>query len=93
MDIEKFVKLLSKAKKDRYGNLYVERKDVEVDSVVRGLEKQRYYFSLSTTVCDDLVEMYSDKTSEGAEVYDRHFLNDDTLKIKIVREKNKNYDV
>lgn len=92
MDLEKFMKLLSKAKKDRYGNLYVERKDVESDSVVWGLEKQRYYFSLSTTVCYNLVKEYTNKTSEGAEVYDRHFINDDTLEIKIVREKNKNHD-
>lgn len=92
MDLEKFMELLSKAKKDRYGNLYVERKDVEDCSMIKDLQKQRYYFSLSTTVCDDLVKEYAHKEKEGFEIYDRHSWNDDTLEIKIVREKNKNHD-
>ena len=91
MELEKFMKLLSKAKKDRYGNLYVERKDVEDCTLMKELKKQRYYFSLSATVCDDLIKEHCSETDEGFEIYDRHFWNDDTLEIKIVRDKNKNH--
>lgn len=90
MELEKFMKLLSNAKRDSYGNLYVERKDVEDCSLCEELKRQRYYFSLSTTVCDDLIKEYSSENDEGYEVYNRHFLNDDTLEIKIIREKGQN---
>lgn len=91
MEIKKYMELLSKAKKDRYGNLYVERKDIEKNIICKDLKKQRYYFSLATTVCDDLVKEFCSKTDEGFELYNRHFWNDDALEIKIVREKNKNH--
>jgi uncharacterized protein YlbG (UPF0298 family) len=93
MELEKFMKLLNKAKKDNYGNLYVERKDIEDCSLIKDLQEQRYYFSLSSTVCDDLIEEFSSKNNEGFEVYDRHFWNDDTLEIKIVREQSGDSEV
>lgn len=88
MDKEKFMKLLEKAKKDEHGNLYVERIDVEPDyiSTNNDYNKIRYYFSLSTTICSDMIEKYCAEEKEGFELYDRHFINDDTLAIKIVKE-------
>lgn len=90
MDKEKFMKLLEKAKKDEYGNLYVENRDVEGPLLNGGADDGydhiRWYFSLSNTVCDDLVEQFCTETKEGFELYDRHFINDDTLEIKIVKE-------
>lgn len=89
MELETFMKLLSKAKKDRYGNLYVEEKDVNPDRLIKDkdLDKKRWYFSLSNTVCDDLVKEFCTKGKDGFELYNRHFWNDDTLEIRIVREK------
>lgn len=87
MDLEKFMELLSKAKKDRYGNLYIEEKYVEPNKIFKDLDKKRWYFTLTNTVCDDLVKEYAHKEKEGFEIYDRHSWNDDTLQIKIVREK------
>lgn len=93
MEIEKFMELLSKAKKDKYGNLYVLEKDVNPDGLfVKDLGKKRWYFTLSNTVCDDFVKEYCTKTKEGFEHYNRHFLNDDTFEVKVVRDKNKEHD-
>lgn len=86
MDKEKFMKLLEKAKKDEHGNLYVEQNDVEPYKHNEYMNKKRWYFSLSNTVCDDLVEEFCTETKEGFELYDRHFINEDTLEIKIVKE-------
>lgn len=90
MDKEKFMKLLEKAKKDEHGNLYVENRDVKGPLLNSGEDDEydhiRWYFSLSNTVCDDLVEQFCTETKEGFELHDRHFINDDTLEIKIVKE-------
>ncbi len=92
MELEEFMKLLGKAKKDRYGNLYVEEKDVDPNRIFKDLDKKRWYFTLTNTVCDDLVKEYACKGKDGFEIYDRHSWNDDTLQIKIVKEKNRNHD-
>lgn len=92
MEVEKFMKLLSRAKKDRYGNLYIEQKEIENAPLLKELNKNRWYFTLTNTVCCDLIKEYACKEKEGFEIYDRHSWNDDTLQIKIVREKNKNHD-
>ena len=90
MDKEKFMKLLEKAKKDEHGNLYVENIDVKGPLLNSGADDEydhiRWYFSLSNTVCEDMVKTFCEKESDGYELYDRHFVNDDTLQIKIVRE-------
>ena len=88
MNKEKFMKLLEKAKKDEHGNLYVDQKDVEpfIFTYDEDMNKKRWYFSLSNTLCDDLIEQFCTETKEGFELYDRHFINDDTLEIKIIRE-------
>ncbi|MCI9245591.1 MAG: hypothetical protein HFJ30_00315 [Clostridia bacterium] len=92
MELNEFMKLLGKAKKDRYGNLYIERKEIDDNPFLKELHKSRWYFTLTNTVCGDLVKNYAYKEDNGFEIYDRHSWNDDTLCIKIVREKNKNHD-
>lgn len=82
MNKETFMKLLKRAKTDKYGNLYIDRKEIDKDWD----EEQRIYFGTITTVCEDLINEFCIKTDDGFELYDRHFVNDDTLKCKIVRE-------
>ena len=88
MSREEFMKLLEKAKEDKYGNLYIEQKEFDNDEIVKDLGDERWYFSLSNTVCDDLVEEFCSKEKEGFELYDRHFWNDDTLQVKIINNGN-----
>jgi len=92
IELEEFMKLLGKAKRDRNGNLYIEQKEIDNDPFIKELHKSRWYFTLTNTVCDDLVKQYAHKEKDGYEIYDRHSWNDDTLQIKIVREKNRNHD-
>lgn len=93
MELEQFMKLLEKAKKDEYGNLYIENRDINGPLLNNGADDEydhmRWYFSLSNTVCEDMVKCFCGETNDGYELYDRHFINDDTLQIKIVREKLK----
>lgn len=86
MSKEEFIKLLEKSKKDRYGNLYIEEKDVEEKPLEN---KRRWYFGLLMTVCDDLVKEYCGQDAKNNfEIYDRHSWNDDTLEIKIINNGN-----
>ena len=80
MNKETFIKLLEKAKTDKYGNLYVDRREIDKDWD----EEQRIYFGTITTVCDDLIEQFCGENDDGFELYDRHFVNDDTLECQIV---------
>lgn len=82
MNKAEFSKLLNSAKEDEYGNLYIDNYcDYDKD--------RRYYFSLITTVCDDLVkEFCSQDSNNNFELYDRHFWNDDTLKALIINNGN-----
>ncbi len=89
MELKQFMKLLGKAKKDRYGNLYIEQKEIDNDPLIKDLYKSRWYFTLTNTVCDDLIKEYAHKEDDGFEIYDRHSWNDDTLQIKIVKENRK----
>lgn len=90
MELEEFMKLLSIASKDRYGNLYVNEKDISFGLRNKDFNKKRWYFTLTNTVCDDLVKGFAHKEKEGFEVYDRHFIDDDTLQIRIVKERMEN---
>lgn len=83
MNKDKFLKLLEKAKTDKYGNLYIEQKDIEPDTEDFFANK-RIYFGTISTVCDDLIEEFCRETDTGFELYDRHFINDDTLECQIV---------
>lgn len=89
MNKEEFIELLKKAKIDKYGNLYVEQKEFNDDLIIKDLGEKRWYFSLSNTVCDDLIEEFCGQDSnDNFELYDRHFWNDDTLEIKIINNGN-----
>ena len=86
MNKEKFIKLLDQAKEDEYGNLYVIQKiSLEEEFVEQDMEgTHRVYFETITTKCDDLIKEFCIEEKEGYELYDRHFVNDDTLECKIV---------
>ena len=72
MNKEKFIKMLEQAKEDEYGRLYV-----------LGEYNNKIYFGTITTVCEDIF-----KDNASAEIYDRHFWNDDTLDCYVVSTKH-----
>lgn len=72
MNKEKFIKMLEQAKEDEYGRLYV-----------LGNYNNKIYFGTITTICEDIF-----KDDESAEIYDRHFWNDDTLECFVVSTKH-----
>lgn len=89
MSKEEFIKLLEKAKVDEYGNLYILEKEFNKDNIFEDLGDKKWYFSLSNTVCEDLIEEFCGQDSNNNfELYDRHFWNDDTLEIKIINNGN-----
>lgn len=84
MDKEEFIKLLQNAKVDKYGNLYILEKEIE-EPMFEDLGNTKWYFSLTKTVCGDLIEEFcSQDSNDNFELCDRHFWNDDTLEIKII---------
>lgn len=72
MNKEKFIRMLEQAKEDEYGRLYV-----------LGDYNNKIYFGTITTICEDIFE-----NNKSAEIYDRHFWNDDTLKCYVVSTKH-----
>ena len=72
MNKEKFIKMLEQAKEDEYGRLYV-----------LGKYNNKIYFGTITTICEDIF-----KDNNSAEIYDRHFWNDDTLDCYVVSTKH-----
>lgn len=68
MNKEKFIEMLEQAKEDEYGRLYV-----------LGEYNNKIYFGTITTICEDIFE-----NNKSAEIYDRHFWNDDTLDCFVV---------
>ena len=60
--------MLEQAKEDEYGRLYV-----------LGEYNNKIYFGTITTICEDIF-----KDDESAEIYDRHFWNDDTLECYVI---------
>lgn len=77
MNKEKFIEMLNVAKEDEYGRLYV-----------LGEYNNKIYFGTITTICEDIFE-----GSDNAEIYDRHFWNDDTLECYVVSTKhNKEFE-
>lgn len=72
MNKEKFIKMLEQAKEDEYGRLYV-----------IGEYNNKIYFGTITTICEDIF-----KDNGSAEVYDRHFWNDDTLECYVVSTRH-----
>lgn len=89
MNKERFIELLKNAKTDKYGNLYIEQKEFDDDLIFKDLGEKRWYFSLTNTLCDDLIEEFCGQDSNNNfELYDRHFWNDDTLEIKVINDGN-----
>lgn len=72
MNKEKFIKMLEQAKEDEYGRLYV-----------LGEYNNKIYFGTITTICEDIF-----KDDDSAEIYDRHFWNEDTLECFVVSTKH-----
>lgn len=72
MNKEKFIEMLEQAKEDEYGRLYV-----------LGEYNNKIYFGTITTICEDILE-----NNKSAEIYDRHFWNDDTLECFVVSTKH-----
>lgn len=78
MNKEKFVKMLEQAKEDEYGRLYV-----------LGEYNNKIYFGTITTICEDIFVLnHSKECRDTAELYDRHFWNDDTLDCYVVSTKH-----
>ena len=75
MKKDEFLKMLNNAKEDEYGRLYV-----------LGEYDNKIYFGTITTICDDIFNMTSEE--DTAEIYDRHFWNDDTLECYVVSTKH-----
>lgn len=74
MNKEKFIEMLNKAEEDEHGRLYV-----------LGEYNNKIYLGTITTICEDIF-----KDSDGAEIYDRHFWNDDTLECYVISTKHNN---
>lgn len=72
MNKKKFIKMLEQAKEDEYGRLYV-----------LGEYNNKIYFGTITTICKDIFE-----DDDSAEIYDRHFWDDDTLECYVVSTKH-----
>ena len=72
MNKERFIHMLGHAKEDKYGRLYV-----------LGKNNNKIYFGTITTICEDIF-----KDNKSAEIYDRHFWNDDTLESFVVSTKH-----
>ena len=78
MNKEKFIQMLEQAKEDEYGRLYV-----------LGEYNNKIYFGTITTICEDIFVLnHSEECRDTAELYDRHFWNDDTLKCYVVSAKH-----
>ena len=78
MNKERFIKMLEQAKEDEYGRLYV-----------LGEYNNKIYFGTITTICEDIFVLnYSKECQDTAELYDRHFWNDDTLNCYVVSTKH-----
>lgn len=75
---EEFMKMLEQAEEDEYGRLYV-----------LGEYNNKIYFGTMTTICDDLfVNDYGGENKDTAELYDRHFWNDDTFEAFVISNKH-----
>lgn len=78
MNKEEFMKMLEQAKEDEYGRLYV-----------LGEYNNKIYFGTMTTVCEDIFVLdHSEETLDTAELYDRHFWNDDTFEAFVISNRH-----
>lgn len=81
MTKSEFLQLLENAKQDKHGNLYFN------ETYADGSKGARVYFATVSTACDDFVENYCYKCTDGSyEHYNHHFMpSDDTFEVKIVK--------
>lgn len=78
MNKEKFIEMLEQAKEDEYGRLYV-----------LGEYNNKIYFGTITTICEDIFKInHGEVYQDTAELYDRHFWNDDTFECHVVSNKH-----
>ncbi len=78
MNKDKFIEMLEKAKEDEYGRLYV-----------LGNYNNKIYFGTITTICEDIFKLkHSEECQDTAELYDRHFWNDDTFECHVVSNRH-----
>lgn len=78
MNKEEFIKMLEQAKEDEYGRLYV-----------LGKYNNKIYFGTMTTVCEDMfINGYGEENKDTAELYDRHFWNDDTFEAFVISNRH-----
>lgn len=78
MNKEQFIEMLEKAKEDEYGRLYV------LDNY-----NNKIYFGTITTICEDIFKLnHSEECQDTAELYDRHFWNDDTFECHVVSNRH-----
>lgn len=78
MKKEKFMEMLAQAKEDEYGRLYV-----------LGKYNNKIYFGTITTICEDIFVLnHSEECQDTAELYDRHFWNDDTLYCHVISTRH-----
>lgn len=78
MNKEKFIEMLEQAKEDEYGRLYV-----------LGKYNNKIYFGTITTICEDIFKInHGEAYQDTAELYDRHFWNDDTFECHVVSNKH-----
>lgn len=91
MSKEEFIILLKNAKEDKYGNLYIKEGYFtnKEDIFYEDMKNKKWYFTLTNTVCDDFIKEYcSQDRNNNFEHYNRHFINDDTLEIKVINNGN-----
>lgn len=78
MNKQEFMKMLEQAKEDEFGRLYV-----------LGEYNNKIYFGTMTTICEDLfINGYGKENKDTAELYDRHFWNDDTFTAFVISSKH-----
>lgn len=87
MNKEQFIQLIENSKIDTNGNLYyIEEIGVKEPVEIENDSTHRVYFGTITTICADLLEFID---PDDNSLCDRHFINDDTLECKLVREEVK----
>lgn len=78
MNKEEFIKMLEQAKEDECGRLYV-----------LGEYDNKIYFGTITTICEDIFVLnHGEEYRDTAELYDRHFWNDDTFECHVVSTRH-----
>ena len=84
----KIIQLMRQAEQDEKGNWYVLRPQDKYD-IESGRPAQRVYFGMFSTLCEDFVEEHctdSHSKEKNTEHYNRHFWNDDTFELYVMKD-------